>query len=110
MRFGKAILAAALAAGAVGCGGGTSSPPASTPSAASTLNLTGIGTATKDAGGNYHVQLAKSLSTSTVCQNDQAQLWYRLRQAGVTGTTSMMIALDGGDNAPGRTTICAVGP
>jgi len=104
----------ALAAGLAACssqGNPVSTHPIThSPSASSAVNLTGIPVPTKGSDGIWHFKFPASADvTGNLCGKDTPQLDQRLKDMGVVKGTAGMIALDGGNNAPGTMTICALG-
>jgi hypothetical protein len=110
-----AVIAAGvvLAGGLAACGSSPASPahhgtPPATHQAG--VDLTGIPVPTRGSDGTWHFGFPAGTDvTGNLCSAKASQLKARLQQLGVTPGTAGMIALTGGNNAPGTMTICALG-
>jgi hypothetical protein len=72
--------------------------------------MTGIPVPTQGTDGTWQFQFASGVNvTGNLCSAKARQLKERLKERGVAKGTAGMVALDGGNNAPGTMTICALG-
>lgn len=112
LKTAVAVIASALVM--TGCASTHTTGPGSHPVPATSkpagANLAGIPVPTMGSDGIYHFNFPASVNvTGKMCGKDTPQFDQRLKDMGVVRGTAGMIALDGGDNAPGTMTICALG-